>query len=204
MHWSKSTRWLLRMSLGLTIATEAEFSLQRERVHNTIPKLYLCSDEHSVTSNVDDTVEWMLTLEHIVAMLRRVTILTTIIGNDGALPLPVPLALPTLCVAISIFCNQPHVTMVYHPPEKGPIHIHVIFGQNGAGARRVFLSNQQLRRISLLHLRTRNVRTNLPPPCLHAMSTRTCRTRGSKQAEASMPGRTVDQVIAACPRPLTC
>ena len=88
MHWSKSTRWLLRMSLGLTIATEAEFSLQRERVHNTIPKLYLCSDEHSVTSNVDDTVEWMLTLEHIVAMLLGVTILTTIIGNDGALPLP--------------------------------------------------------------------------------------------------------------------
>ena len=103
------------MSLGLTIATEAEFLLQRERVHNTIPKLYLCSDGHSVTSNVDDTVEWMLTLEHIVAMLRRVTILTTIIGNDGALPLPVPLALPTLCVAISIFCNQPHV-----PPSLPP------------------------------------------------------------------------------------
>ena len=84
MHWSKSTRWLLRRTLGLVVATEASYLKAREFEHNQIPKLYLCEDGHSVTANVDDTVKWMLTLDHIQFLMKGCKKITTIVGNDGA------------------------------------------------------------------------------------------------------------------------
>jgi len=114
MHWSKQTRWMLRRTLGMVVATEEKFKAAREKHHATIPKLSLCADNRSVTSQIDETMAWMLELERFKACLLGVHILCTILGNDGTPPPPMVSSTPPPTHTHTQTCTHTHThTHIY-------------------------------------------------------------------------------------------
>ena len=71
LNWARSSRTLVRLTLGNHCATEKDFLVAREELRRSLPPTRLCADKISVTTDPVAALEYAFKLAHVDGLLPK-------------------------------------------------------------------------------------------------------------------------------------